>query len=209
MKFYDCSTAPSPRRARVFIAEKGIEIETIQIDLRNGEQLSDAFRQINRYCTVPVLRLDDGTTYTNTAGIRAYLEALYPEPILMGRTAQEKGRIADLQWRIETEGMMAMAEALRNSVPGLKGRALTGPQAYEQIPQLAERGRARVERFLAGIEDLVGVKPFVAGDLYSVADIDLMVVVDFASWLKMELPNDAVNARRWHEAVSARVSAKL
>ncbi|MBM85984.1 MAG: glutathione S-transferase [Rhodospirillaceae bacterium] len=209
MKFYDCSTAPSPRRARVFIAEKGIDIETIQVDLGNREQLSDWFRKINPYCTVPVLSLDDGTTYTNTAGIRAYLDALYPEPNLMGHTAQAKGRIADLQWRIETEGMMARAEALRNSVPGMKGRALTGLEAYEQIPELAERGKARAARFLAGIEGLVGAKPFVAGDSYSVADIDLMVVVDFAGWLKMGLPDDAVNARRWHEAVSARASAKF
>lgn len=209
MKFYDCGTAPSPRRARIFIAEKGLDIETIEVDLRSREQMSPEFRAINPNCTVPVLVLDDGTTLTSTAGIRNYLEAAYPTPSLTGTTAVEKGRVADLQWRIEMEGMMAMSEALRNSTPRMKGRALTGPVDHEQIPALAERGKARVGHFLAGIDTMIGDKPFVAGENFSVADIDLLVVVDFAGWIKMGLPEDAVNARRWHAAVSARPSAKL
>ena len=83
MKFYDCKTAPSPRRARIFIAEKNIAIEHIEVDLRNTEQMGDAFRAINPYCTVPVLELDNGTRLTTTAGIWQYLEAAYPEPTLM------------------------------------------------------------------------------------------------------------------------------
>jgi glutathione S-transferase len=209
MKFYDCSTAPSPRRVRIFVAEKGLEIETIEIDLRNGEQMAPAFRAINPNCTVPVLVLDDGTTLTSTAGIRGYLEAVHPEPSLTGSTAAEKGRVADLQWRIEIEGMMAMSEALRNSAVRMQGRALTGAVDYEQIPALAERGKARVERFLNGVEAMIGDKPFAAGDHYSVADIDLLVVVDFAGWIKMSLPEGASNARRWHATVSGRPSAKL
>jgi glutathione S-transferase len=209
MKFYDCSTAPSPRRVRIFVAEKGLEIETIEIDLRNGEQMAPAFRAINPNCTVPVLVLDDGTTLTSTAGIRGYLEAVHPEPSLTGSTAAEKGRVADLQWRIEIEGMMAMSEALRNSAARMQSRALTGAVDYEQIPALAERGKARVERFLNGVEAMIGDKPFAAGDHYSVADIDLLVVVDFAGWIKMSLPEGASNARRWHATVSGRPSAKL
>jgi glutathione S-transferase len=209
MKFYDCSTAPSPRRVRIFVAEKGLEIETIEIDLRNGEQMAPAFRAINPNCTVPVLVLDDGTTLTSTAGIRGYLEAVHPEPSLTGSTAAEKGRVADLQWRIEIEGMMAMSEALRNSAVRMQGRALTGAVDYEQIPALAERGKARVERFLNGVEAMIGDKPFAAGDHYSVADIDLLVVVDFAGWIKISLPEGASNARRWHATVSGRPSAKL
>lgn len=209
MKFYDCSTAPSPRRARMFIAEKGLEIETIEVDLRAGEQLSPEFRAINPNCTVPVLVLDDGGVLTSTAGIRGYLEAAYPEPSLTGHDPAEKGRVADLQWRIEMEGMMAMSEALRNATPRMKGRALTGPVNYEQIPALAERGRARVEHFLDGVDAMIGDKPFVAGDHFSVADIDLLVVIDFAGWIKMGLPEGATNARRWHADISARPSAKL
>ena len=104
---------------------------------------------------------------------------------------------------------MAMAEYLRNSAPGFKGRALTGSGNYEQIPALAERGKLRIERFLREVDDLVGDKPFVAGDAFTVADIDLLVLIDFATWRKLSLPEDATRARRWHDAVSARPSAAL
>ena len=208
MKFYDCKTAPSPRRARIFIAEKNIPVEHIEVDLRNAEQMSDAFRAINPYCTVPVLELDDGTHLTTTAGIWQYLEAAYPEPALMGKTAEQKGIIADLQWRIETGGFMAMSEYLRNSAPAMKGRALTGTVNYEQIPELAVRGKDRLTHFFDDIDELVGTKPYVAGETFSVADIDLLVVVDFAKWRKITLPETAVNAWRWYETVSARPSAQ-
>lgn len=209
MKFYDCSIAPSPRRVRMFIAEKGIDIETIDVDLGSKEQMLPEFRKVNPNCTVPVLLLDNGTRYTSTAGIRNYLETLHPTPSLMGETAEERGRIADVQWRIEMDGLMAMSEALRNSAPRMSGRALTGPFDYEQIPALAERGKLRVERFLAGIDELIGDNPFAAGKYFSIADIDLLVVIDFAKWIKLGLPEDAKNARRWYSNVSQRDSAKL
>ena len=132
-----------------------------------------------------------------------------PEPNLCGRTAAEQGRIADLLWQIEADGMMAMSEALRNRASRMQGRALTGPVNYEQIPALAERGRDRVLRFLDGVDAMVRDRPFVAGDAYSVADIDLLVVVDFAGWLKMGLPEGAAHAARWYDAVSSRPSAAL
>ena len=208
MKFYDCKTAPSPRRARIFIAEKNIAIEHIEVDLRNAEQMGHAFRKTNPYCTVPVLELDNGTRLTTTAGIWQYLEAAYPEPALMGTTAEQKGIIADLQWRIETGGFMAMSEYLRNSAPAMKGRALTGTVNYEQIPELAARGKDRLTHFFNDIDELIGTKPYVAGETFSVADIDLLVVVDFAKWKKITLPETAVNAWRWYDTVSARPSAQ-
>jgi len=210
MKFYDSGTAPSPRRARMFIAEKGLEIETVEIDMRGaGEQLSPEFKAINPHCTVPVLELDNGTRLITTAGIRRYLEAVQPVPSLLGASAEQQGIIADLVWHIEFDGFMAMAEALRNSARGLKGRALTGPVGYDQIPDLAERGKLRVQRFLDGVDAMIGDKPFVAGAELSAADIDLLIMIDFSGWLKFDLPEDAANARRWHQAMSARPSAKL
>ena len=209
MKFYDCKTAPSPRRVRIFIAEKGIAIPTVQVDLRNGEHLTPAFRMVNPHCTVPVLELDDGTRLVSTAAIWRYLEETHPEPPLMGVSAKEKALIADTQWRIEMEGFVPAAEALRNSAPGLKDRALTGPVNFPQIPELAERGRKRVQMFLGLLEFMVGDKPFLCGARYSVADIDALIAVDFAKWVKLELPQGAGNARRWYESVSARPSAKV
>ena len=127
----------------------------------------------------------------------------------MGTTPTEQGRIADLQWHIESGGFMAMGEYLRNSAPSMKGRAVTGPVSYQQIPELAERGRQRIERFLEDVDDLVGDQAFVAGDSFSVADIDLLVLVEFVAWRKLGLPEGAKNGQRWYDAVSARPSAKL
>ncbi len=206
MKFYDCKTAPSPRRVRIFMAEKGIEIPTVQVDLRNREQLTPSFRGINPYCTVPVLELDDGTRLHSSIGIQRYLEERYPEPPLMGRTAEEKARVADIQWRIDNEGFTAAAEFLRNSAPGMKDRVLTGPVDFAQIPELAERGRKRLEVFLKTLELMAGAaNPFLCGEQFSVADIDALIVVDFARRLRLDVPGDAT--RTWYERVNTRPSA--
>ena len=209
MKFFDCKTAPSPRRVRIFIAEKGITVETVNVDLRSKEQLNPDFRSINPHCTVPVLELDDWTPMTTTAGIWRSLEAAYPTPALMGETPKQRGIISDLQWHIEMNGFMAMAEFLRNSAPAMKGRALTGPHDYEQIPELADRGRLRVQRFLEEIDQIISTKSYVAGDQFSIADIDLLVFIEFAAWRKLGLPEGAANARRWYEDVRVRPSAQL
>ena len=209
MKFYDCSTAPSPRRARIALAEKGLldGIETIEVNLREGEQRGEAFAAINPYLTVPVLELDDGRRIASSTGIFHYLEAAVPEPPLMGRTPAEKGLVGDLEWRIEMDGFMAIGECLRNTARGMAGRALTGKHGYEQIPELGARGRQRIERFFEEFDDLVGDRRFLAGDDYTIADITALVTVDFAKWIKVSLPEDAANARRWYAEVSGRPSA--
>ena len=136
---YDCATAPSPRRARIFLAEKGVAYETVQVDLRNSEQLSSAYQTINPQCTVPTLRTEDGAMLTDNAAITAYLEARYPEPPLLGITPNEKAQVASWNWRVEFEGLLAVAEALRNSAPSMANRALPGQVDYPQIPELAQR----------------------------------------------------------------------
>lgn len=209
MRFYDCATAPSPRFVRIFIAEKGLDIPVRQVDLRHGEHLSPAFRAINPHGTVPVLELDDGTRLTSTQGCWRYLEEIAPEPPLLGTTPVERAIIADRIWRLEAEGWQAVTEALRNAAPGLKDRALVGPDNYAQIPELAERGRVRTQRFLARLDDLLTTGPYMAGDRFSAVDIFALVLVDFAGWLKFALPAEAARARRWYETVSARPSAKL
>lgn len=211
MKFYDCATAPSPRRVRMFIAEKGLsdQIETIEVNLGEREQLSEAFREINPYCTVPVLELDDGTRLHSTAGCWRYLEEAYPEPPLMGRTAVERAIVADLEWRMEIDGFLAAGEALRNAAKRLENRALVGPDDYAQIPELAERGRQRVARFLVQLDTILADRDFIAGDAFSIADITAFCTVDFAKWTKVEVPEDAANLQRWFAAVGERPSAAL
>lgn len=208
MKFYDCRTAPSPRRVRIFMAEKAIEIPTVQVDLRNGEQFSPAYRAINPRCTVPCLLLDDGTGIGEVVAICRFLEEAYPEPPLLGATARDRGVVAMWDHRMEVDGFMAVAEAFRNSTPGLKGRALVGPEGYEQIPALAERGKARVRAFFAELDRRLGDTEFIAGPHYTVADITALVSIDFAGRMKLAIPEDHAHLKRWHQAVSARPSAK-
>jgi glutathione S-transferase len=208
MKFYDCATAPSPRRVRIFLAEKGIALPTVQVDLRNGEQFSAAFRAINPDCTVPALQLDDGTVIADAIAICGYLEELHPEPGLIGRTPQERAVVTALNRQIERDGFYAAMDAFRNASKGLKGRALPGPHDYEQIPELATRGRARVGHFFERMDARLADREFVAGECYSIADISTMVLTDFAGWIKLGVPDDCVHLRRWYAAVSARPSAK-
>ena len=207
MKFYDCKTAPSPRRVRIFMAEKGIVCETVQIDLANGEQFSDSYKAINPDCVVPALELDDGSYLSEILAICYYLEAQHPEPALLGVSDKERAQILMWNGKVEQQGLMAVADAFRNSAKGLKNRATTGPVSYPQIPELAERGRDRVEQFFHKLDGQLENNEFVAGDRYSIADISAMVAVDFSARIKMSLPDDVVNARRWYEAVSSRPSA--
>ena len=207
MKFYDCVTAPSPRRVRIFAAEKGIELPTVQVDLRSGEHFGEAFRALNPTCTVPVLELDDGTCIYESVAVCRYLEAAYPEPPLMGSDPAEQGMVAMWDHRIETEGFMAAAEMFRNAARGMKDHALTGPDPVAQIPELVERGRMRIGRFFDTLDAQLDGREFVAGSSYTVADITGLVVVDFVNRLKVETPEGCANVRRWHETVSARPSA--
>lgn len=207
MKFYDCSTAPSPRRVRIFLAEKGIEIPTIQVDLRSGEQLSEGFRKINPRCTVPVLELDDGTRLTDTLAICHYLESLYPEPNLMGLDGREQALVMNWHEQVMTEGFLAGAEALRNFAKGFADRALTGPKNFGQIPELAERGRERLAEFMAVLDGRLADSPYVALERFTLADIGAYVCVDFAGWIKLPVLDQWAHIRRWHGELSARPSA--
>lgn len=206
---YDCATAPSPRRARILLAEKGVPHETVQIDLRSGEQLGEAYRRINPQCTVPALRTDDGLLLTDNAGITAWAEAAFPQPPLLGVTAAEKAAVASWNWRIEFEGLMAIAEALRNSVPAMANRALPGPVDYPQIPELAQRGLARLQRFFVTLNDRLDGREFIAIDRFSVADITAVVAVDFARIVKLKPGDQHPHLQRWRAAMAQRPSMAL
>ena len=206
---YDCATAPSPRRARILLAEKGVAHDTVQVDLRNGEQLGEAFRALNPQCTVPVLRTDDGDLLTDNAAITAWLEARFPQPPLLGETPLEKAQIASWSWRIEFEGLIAIAEALRNGSPAMANRALPGPVDYAQIPALAQRGQARVLQFFAELDRRLSGRDFIAADRFSVADITAVVAVDFARAVKVRLDERHPHLQRWRAAMALRPSMGL
>lgn len=209
MIFYDCSTAPNPRRARMFIAEKGLEIETRDISIARGEQLSQEFLGVNPRGTIPVLVTDDGTVLAENLGIAAYLEAAFPEPPLMGVTPEEKGLVMMWNAIVEQQGGMPIAEVLRNTNPHMKGRAIPGPLDFEQIPELAERGRARVGFFFEQLEERLQHNPWLAGERFSLADITGFVFVDFARVIRTRIPEGNSATLDWFDRIKARPSAAL
>jgi glutathione S-transferase len=204
MILYDCATAPSPRRARLLLAAKGIAYETVEIDLRNGEQLSEAFRQINPQCTVPALRTEEGLVLTDNASIAAYLEARFPEVPMMGVTPADKAEIASWHWRCEFEGLMAIAEVLRNTSPAMANRALPGPVNYVQIPQLGERGLARLQQFMLTLNERLATRQFIAANQFSLADITAVVAVDFARVAKVKPDERHPHVQRWRAEMAQR-----
>jgi glutathione S-transferase len=207
MKLYESKSSPNSRRVRIFLAEKGITIPTVSINLAAKEQFSDVYVAINPRRVVPTLTLDDGTAIGEVVAIWRYLEEAYPEPALMGSTPTDKALVTMWERRVELEGFAAVMEAVRNSVPGLKGRALAGPHDYEQIPALAERSKARAIDFYADLNARLADVPFVAGNHFSVADITAVVTVDFATGgIKLPIPDEHRPLRRWHDAISARPS---
>ena len=206
---YDCTTAPSPRRARILLAEKGVAHSTVNVDLAKSEQLGEAYRAINPLCTVPALRLEDGHVLTDNAAITAYLEARFPDPPLLGRTPQDKAEIASWNWRAEFEGLWAIAEALRNGSPAMVNRALPGPVDYAQIPELAQRGVARLQQFFNNLDARLAGRDHVAASGFSIADITAVVVVDFARVVRVKPGEQHANLRRWREAMAQRPALKL
>lgn len=206
MKLYTYDPAPSPQRLSNFMKYKGIEIETQQIDMLNGEHLGDEYRAIVAERTVPALVLDDGTVLAEVIGICTYLEALYPEKPLFGETPLEKALVTSWDSKVLTMLFMAVAEALRNSSPGFKGRALPGELDIEQIPALAERGKKRLmwgwEHFDKSLAD---GRKWLAGDNFSFADIDLSVCAGFSSWVKCSPPEELSHL----QAYLARAKAEL
>ena len=210
MILYDCATAPSPRRARILLAEKGVPHDTVQIDLRTGEQMGEAYRRINPQCTVPALQTDDAGVLTDNAAIAAYLEARFPNPPLMGVSPRDKAEIAAWQWRVEFEGLLPIADGLRNSSPAMVNRALPGPVDYPQIPALAERGRARLQQFLAELNERLAGREFIAADQFSIADITAVVAVDFSRVIKVR-PDEVQHPHlmRWRAAMAQRPSMAM
>lgn len=207
--FYDCSSAPSPRRARILLAEKGIPHETVQVDLRNGEQLGDAYRKINPQCTVPALRTEEGVILADNAAITPWAEAQYPNPPVLGTTPLEKAEIASWNWRVEFEGLLAIAETMRNTSPAMANRALTGPVNYAQIPELGRRGLERVRRFFVVLNERLDGRDYVAANGFSVADITAVVAVDFARIVKVKAGEEHPHLMRWRAKMAERPAMAL
>jgi glutathione S-transferase len=205
---YHAGGSPNSRRVRIFIAEKGVQVPLVAVDLGSKEQFSDAYKKINPRSMVPTLVLENGTSIAEVPAIWRYLEEAHPEHPLLGQTATEKALVAMWERRVELDGFAAVMEAVRNAVPGLAGRALAGPHGYAQIPELAERSKLRVVNFYADLNQRLTTVPFVAGEHFSVADITALATLDFAKGaLKMAIAEDQTALQTWYDKIAARPSA--
>jgi len=209
MKLYDFPLSPSPRRARMFAAEKGIALDLKTVNIREKEQFTEQFRALSPNCTVPVLELDDGTVICDSLAIWRYFEEIKPAPPLMGTTPVEKAMVELWLRRIELEGYQAVVEVLRNGAERFKDRALPSAEPFAQIPALAERGKRRFAMFLEMLDKRLQESPFVAGQTFTAADIHALITIDFAERaVEMAPPDGLVALKAWRAKVSARPSAR-
>jgi glutathione S-transferase len=208
LKLYHAAASPNSRRVRIFLAEKGVTVPLVSVDLGKGEQHSDAYRAINPRRVVPTLVLADGTAIGEVLAIWRYLEEAYPTPPLLGSTPKDKALVTMWERRAELEGFAAVMEGVRNASERLKGRAIAGPYDYDQIPALVERSKFRVKNFYADLDARLAEVPFISGDHFSAADITGLVTVDFATKaMSFAVPDEHEALRGWFEKVSSRPSA--
>lgn len=206
MKIYTYEGAPNPRRLALFMQYKGIEIDSEQVDMANGEQLSDEFLQINPDGTLPALVLDDGTVLSQVIGQCTYLEELYPEKPLLGSTALEKAQV--ISWCHKLSGGLstAIAHVLRNRSKAFENRALPGPQDLPQIPELVDRGLLQIRYMLPQLNAHLATNTWLAGDNFSLADIDLLTTIGFLGWIKEPIPEDCSHLLQWLQRAKAEVA---
>ncbi|HLL29049.1 MAG TPA: glutathione S-transferase [Xanthobacteraceae bacterium] len=201
MKLYDGGRAPSPRRVRIFLAEKGVDVPKVPVDLAALEQKSASFRALNPMQRVPVLELDDGTVITETMAICRYFEALHPQPNLFGRDAVEIAKVEMWNRRLELGLYTAVSSVFRHGHPGM---------AKLQVPQVqewAEINKPQVAEFLQLLDRELASRKYAAVDRFTVADITGLVAIDLMKPAKLEVPEACKNVRRWHAEISARPSA--
>ncbi|WP_421925061.1 glutathione S-transferase [Neoaquamicrobium sediminum] len=201
MKLYDGGRAPNPRRVRIFLAEKGIEVPLVRIDMGAMGHRSPEVASRNPLRRLPVLELDDGTIITESVAICRYFEETHPEPPLFGTGAVGKAKVEMWQRRMELNFLSAVASAFRHLHPAMK---------EWEVPQIAEWGEANKPKaldFLAFLDSELADREFIAGDTFSIADITGMIGIDFMKPARIAVPDECANVRRWYAAVASRPSA--
>ncbi|MCF1505811.1 glutathione S-transferase [Afifella sp. H1R] len=200
MKLLDGGRAPNPRRVRIFLAEKGLEIPLEPVDIGKKEHYSLDFLRLNPMRRLPVLVLDDGTALSETMAICRYFEALHPDPALFGKTALEQAQVEMWNRRIELDLYALVAAIFRHSHPAMA-------ELENQVPEWAAACRERLPELFAFLDREMRGREFIAGDSFSVADITALVTFDFMKPAKVDIPEDFAALRDWHARLKARPSA--
>ncbi|MAM88488.1 MAG: glutathione S-transferase [unclassified Hahellaceae] len=202
MLIYEMKIAPSPRRVRIFLAEKGISnIEYKEINLQTGENRTPEFRAISPFGLVPVLELDDGTHIAETLAICRYFEELQPEPPLYGRNPKEKALVEQWNRFVELNFFMPTGMCFQHTSSYFA-------KFKTQVPAWGELCRKGVHDFIERMEKHFADNEYLVGDYYSIADISAYCALDFSKVNDIRLGEQHVNTRRWHEAMKSRASAK-
>lgn len=201
MKLYDSKTAPNPRRARIFLAEKGISVPTVQVDIAKAENASEEFRRVNPLGRLPVLELDDGTAIAESVAICRYFEEVQPEPNLLGRDARERAEIEMWQRRMEFELFLPISMCFRHTHAFFRGR-------YPQVEEWGELNRKHAEHTMRWLDGELAGREFIAGGRFTIADITALCAIDFGRVTGIRIADEHANLKRWYGAVSARPSAK-
>lgn len=206
MKLYTFDPAPNPQRLNMFINYKRIDIDTTQVNFQEGEQRTATYKKVVPTGTVPALLLDSGRVLSSVFAITQYLEALHPDRPLLGTTNEDRALILDWNHRIFNDVFKAIADLFRNTSPAFVGRAIPGPLDTEQIPALADRGRSQLSHALAMMNEELTSRDFVAGDAFSMADIDLLASLHFAGWAAKVQPDESLTALlEWRERAQAAI----
>ena len=208
MKLYDWAAAPNPKRLRMFLVEKGLKVETVQV-AGDGFVLTPEYKAKYPHAMVPMLELDDGRQIGESIAICRYFEDLHQNPPMLGRDPYERAIVDMWERRAFDQGMTAVAEMFRNSTPYFKDRGLAGfANPVPQLPQLVDRGRASLEKFFQRFDEQLGKSRFIASDVFTLADCTLYCSIEFAGWVSVSIPDDCKNIQRWWNEVSDRPSAK-
>jgi len=200
MILYEFAQAPNPRRVRIFLNEKGIDIPTEQVDLMKGEHKKDEYKKMSPLSQVPTLELGDGTYITESIAICRYFEALHPEPNLLGKDPKEIAIIEMWQRRIELLLMIGIANTYRHGHP-------TMAALEDQVKEWSEASRPRVIKMLHWFDKQMENKEYMCLDRYTIADISALVCFDFAKWPKIDIPDDCNNLKNYYERLNSRASA--
>lgn len=201
MLLYHDPRAPNPRRVRVFLAEKGVAYDTIEVSIAAQVHQTQEFKKKNPIQLLPVLEMPDGKVLRESMAICRYLEELYPEPNLFGRDAWERAQIEQWNRHAELELLFSIAQVFRNSHKFWEGR-------IKQAPEFAEIMREHVGRRFDWIDGELATRQYLAGDRFSVADITAMCAIDFGKVVDIRIQPEHPHLKAWHERVSARPSAK-
>lgn len=190
--------APNPRRVRLFLKAKGLTIEEKMVSLMAREHKSDEVMALNPRGQVPFLELDDGRVISETISICRYLDELHPQPPMIGSDPFE---------RAETDMWIRRVETGLGTPVGLfwqHGHPLTA-RIVQQIPAMGEAARAQALAMLGWFDGQLAGRQFLAGDRFTLADIALLSIVDFASWIGLAMPEDAAALKAWHGRAGERL----